>query len=344
MNRQEFWETIHPLTEFEQQKKKNYERSGVLFQPLQESPHCRRDDSGYYIISNEAMSRLPDHTADSLHAPLFFDAVRHRLRLIIHSRFAEIPFHSTEFVSINYVYSGRLLVRFPDRSILLQPGQLIFMNDGIVHSMVIEGEHDSILGIQIEKNYLSDDLLYGLKGIGPVADFLISAMTGQSSEFSYMISGFETDDRMKNLFEDMFCEYFDPGMGSDVLIANYMRIFFSFLIRSTSNVLQTNKGINMLEILSYLETHYKDCSLQELSGVFHFHPKYLGNLIRKNTGATFQQHLENKRMRMVCYYLENTALPVRDIAQNCGYSNLTFFFRRFQELYGMTPAKYRRRE
>jgi AraC-like DNA-binding protein len=197
------------------------------------------------------------------------------------------------------------------------------------------------MGFQIEKDFLDEKLLYGLRGTGPVADFLIASMTGRSSEFSYLISGFEQDDKMRNLFEDIFCEYLDPGIASDILVENYVRIFFSFLIRSSSNILKTNTKANLMDILNYIEQHYADCSLQKLSQTFHFNPKYLGNLIKKKTGFSFQQLLENARMRKICYYLENSNLPVREIAQICGYSNMTFFFRRFEERYELTPGEYR---
>jgi YesN/AraC family two-component response regulator len=99
----------------------------------------------------------------------------------------------------------------------------------------------------------------------------------------------------------------------------------------------------LIDILSHIDEHYADCSLQQLSQIFHFSSKYLGNLIKKKTGYTFQQLLENARMNKICYYLEHSELPVREIAQNCGYSNLTFFFRRFDERYHLTPAMYRRK-
>lgn len=274
MNRNELQERICPLTEYKLEKKKVYEESGKFYNEKNFDQWWQKDSSGYLIFSNEIMTNLPNVKTD--------------------------PLHSTEFVSVNFVYSGQLIIDF-----------------------------------------LNNNLLHGLKGTGPVADFLIAAMTGCTNEFSYLISRFENNDRMRNLFEDIFCEYLEPGVISDVLVENYVRIFFAFLIRSSSNILNTNTKADLWAILSYIEEHYTDCSLSELSRVFHFNSKYLGNLIKKKTGSSFQQLLENARMRKICYYLENSELPVREIAQNCGYSNMTFFFRRFEERYQLTPAKYR---
>lgn len=341
MNRNELYERIRPLSPYEMTKKKRFEETGKLYSNREQNQWWRKDASGYYIFSNERMANLPNASKDTLHSPISHNTLQRKLRLILHSRYSHIPFHSTEFVSVNFVYSGHLVIEFPDRRVILQKGQLIFMNSDVVHSLTFEGEDDIIMGFQIEKDFLNENLLYGLRGTGPVADFLIASMTGQASEFSYLISGFENDDKMRNLFEDIFCEYLEPGMGSDMLVENYVRIFFAFLIRSSASILKTNTKANLLDILSYIEAHYTGCTLQELSEAFHFSSKYLGNLIKKKTGSSFQQILENTRMRMVCYYLENSGLPVREIAQNCGYSNMTFFFRRFEERYHLTPAEYR---
>lgn len=273
----------------------------------------QKDSSGYFIFSNDVMSHLPNAYLDTLHSPMLHRTLEQRLRLILHTRYSHVPFHSTEFVSVNFVYSGHLVIDFPTRRLILQEGQLIFMNSDIVHALSFEGENDIIMGFQIEKGFLDEKLLYGLKGNGPVVDFLIHSMMGRADEFSYLISGFENDDKMKILFEDIFCEYLDPGNVSDMIVENYVRIFFAFLIRSSSHILKTNTRADLRAILAYIEEHYMDCTLDELARKFHFSPKSLGNL----------------------------DFLVREIAENCGYTNMTFFFRRFRERYNISPSEYR---
>ena len=340
MTREELLERITPLTVFEQKKKADYESAGVLFGG-ELNPFYLKDTQGDFILSNERMASIEVPAEDTIHSALFPPSLRRKLRFIIHSRYAVIPFHHTEFVSINYVLEGRLLVQFRDRQVILQKGQLILMNSGIRHSLKFENEKDIILGIQIEKDFLSDSLLYGLRGTGPVANFLISEMTGKDSDFSFMITGFENDERVRNLFEDMFCEAIDARLDSAVMLENYMRLLFMSLIRATSSIIKSGTRADIAGILNYMDEHYHSCSLSDLSCHFHFNEKYLGNLIRRQTGQTFSRLMENIRMRHVAQYLESTLIPVQEIAAMCGYSNMTFFFRRFRALYGKTPAEYR---
>lgn len=340
MQREELLALITPLTPFEEQNRSIYETTGVLYGNRLRGQYTQ-DERGDYILSNEGMAALDNQVNDEIHITFFPPSLQRKLRFILHSRYAEIPPHYTEFISINYVLHGHLVIHLPERRIILQQGQLILMNSGIVHSLAFENAQDVILGIQIEKDFLGDELLYGLRGSGPVADFLISGMTGGENDFSYMITGFESDERVKDLFLDMFCEAMDAQLDSAMMIQNYMRLLLLSMIRATSSIVKTNSRADIASILNYMETHYADCSLALLAAQYHFNEKYLGNLIRRKTGQTFSQLLESIRMHHAAFYLETTSLPVQTIAETCGYSNMTFFFQRFRKAYGCTPANYR---
>lgn len=341
MNREELIRQITPLTEFEKQKKEIFEKTGQLYGDELKNVY-EKDENGDYVLSNIEMSELDGILQDDDHHIYFPPSLRRKLRLIRHSRYAEIPFHHTEFVSVNYVLTGHLVILFPERRVTLQAGQLILMNAGVTHSLLIESEKDIVFSIQIEKEFLGDELLYGIRGSGTVADFFVSAMTGESSDFTYMIAGFETDERMRNLFEDIFCEAIDVQLDSSVMIENYMRLIFMHIIRATSSIVQSNTRADITGILAYIEAHYADCTLTKLAKEFHFNEKYLGNLIHRKTGRTFSEILDSVRIHRAAFYLESTSLPIREIATMCGYSNMTFFFHRFRDIYGKTPAVYRK--
>ena len=42
-----------------------------------------------------------------------------------------------------------------------------------------------------------------------------------------------------------------------------------------------------------------------------------------------------------CHELAETNDKIIDIAQNCGYENVSYFIRRFRRTKGMTPVQYR---
>lgn len=338
MKREEFLALLRPFSKLEERWYAEYKRSGHLYK----NQSGARQKEGYRRLYNAFM--LQEHVQeDPLHQPLINPILGNHLRLIIHQRYQEIPFHSTEFISVDYVLQGSLVIGFPDmRNLHLQAGQLCLMNADLVHSYCIDQSDDLILNMQIEREFLHTDLLYGLNGTGPVADFLIRTMMGQNTNFTFLLAGFENDERMENMMEDLFCEYLDPGPVSDIYVKNLMRLFFTMLIRSTSSLVRTGSRVDILSILNDIENHPEHCSLKILADKYHFNTKYLGNLIKRQTGKNFQALLEDARMKKASDLLLTSDRSIRQIASDCGYSNMTFFYRHFRDKYGELPAEYRK--
>lgn len=276
MTQEEFRIKILALTETEQ-KIKNGEFPAAEFNK-QVLLNAKKDERGYYYFTNEKMSSYPDDY--DLRQTLSFPNSDKNLRLIIHTRFTETPFHYNEFISVQYVYSGQMTLHFTDHDEILTEGQLALINSDVIHS-----------------------------------------------------------------FSILFCEYLDPSVCSILLIENYMRIFFLFLIRGSSDrMAELSDDQYVISILKYLDEHSCSCSLNDLASRFNFSPKYISALLKKKTGKSFTELLTDSKMRQVRHLLRNTTLPVSKIALRCGYSNQTFFYHKFNELYHMSPARYREQQ
>lgn len=337
MTHQEFREKVLSLTETEEQiKAGSFPELEFMRQLLWDA---EKDADGNYFFSNRKMSVSPENYR--LRFPISYSAAGNEFRLIIHTRFTELPFHYNEFVSINYVYSGRLTVRFPDKEMVLTNGMLILMNANVVHSLKMEQEEDIILGFQIQREYMNKDLLYGLNGSGPVVDFLLKSILGEKSDFTYTIFDFFSDEKMRFIFEEIFCEYLSPSLCGETLVQNYLRIFFISLIRSSSEQMSDFPDSHITKMLYYIEDHSRNCTLRSLADKFNFSPKYISSLLKEKTGKSFTQLMTDARMKLVCYLLANTDRTIQEIAVTCGYSNQSFFYRKFQECFHVTPKEYR---
>ena len=78
----------------------------------------------------------------------------------------------------------------------------------------------------------------------------------------------------------------------------------------------------------------KDALLRE------FHPDYISRQILRATGKSFKDYLLNRRMEAVCSFLRNSSLPVNEIENKAGFRNETFFYRKFKQIYGCSPAQW----
>lgn len=97
----------------------------------------------------------------------------------------------------------------------------------------------------------------------------------------------------------------------------------------------------LVRVLRYIEENYQTGTLTEIADMLHYDLYWLSREIKRSTGKTFKELLQEKRLTQAAYYLRSTRLHVDEIGQAVGYSNLSYFHRIFQEKYGMTPKKYR---
>lgn len=96
------------------------------------------------------------------------------------------------------------------------------------------------------------------------------------------------------------------------------------------------------EILSYIQVNYKeDLSLKILSYKYHMNASYLGQIFQKEVGCSFNQYLSNLKNEKAKDMILNTNMKINDIAKEVGYLDTSYFYRKFKQCYGVSPASLR---
>lgn len=92
----------------------------------------------------------------------------------------------------------------------------------------------------------------------------------------------------------------------------------------------------------YISDNICDVTLNKLANHLDYSPVYMGTLIKKLTGKSYVDYLQNKRLIMAADLLKNSEMPIRDIIQICGYQNESYFRKIFKQRYNKTLLQYRR--
>ena len=96
------------------------------------------------------------------------------------------------------------------------------------------------------------------------------------------------------------------------------------------------------EILSNIQKNYKeDFSLKVLSYKYHMNTSYLGQIFQKEVGCSFNQYLSNIKNEKAKELILNTNMKINDIAREVGYPDTSYFYRKFKQCYGVSPASLR---
>ena len=121
-----------------------------------------------------------------------------------------------------------------------------------------------------------------------------------------------------------------------------MGLLFLQLMNCTDRLVLQNKEEQILiKILRYIDENYKNGSLTELAKDLHYDFFWLSREIKKQTGKTYTELVQEKRLAQACFLLKNTDITISDIAIQVGYDNISYFHRIFKNRFNMSPKSYR---
>lgn len=98
------------------------------------------------------------------------------------------------------------------------------------------------------------------------------------------------------------------------------------------------------DVLSYIHENFSNTTLtnEEIASNFNYHPYYLSNIIKEETGKTLHQFLIYYRLRLAGDLLVNTQYNISEISWKCGFGSTAYFIKLFRHNIGMTPKDYRK--
>lgn len=114
--------------------------------------------------------------------------------------------------------------------------------------------------------------------------------------------------------------------------------------KNDDQAIELNKNIsdNFKPILDYVMRLYNTkLTLDSIAKEFGTNRTSLNNLFKKETNMSAIAYIIDLRLRIAATMLSDTDLPVSEIAERTGYSDVTHFERLFKKKYNVTPATFR---
>ena len=69
--------------------------------------------------------------------------------------------------------------------------------------------------------------------------------------------------------------------------------------------------------------------------------EHISRTFKKNLGLTPSEYINEIRLNYAANLLKNTNISVLEISMECGFENLSWFYRKFKEKFGVTPKEFR---
>ncbi len=221
---------------------------------------------------------------------------------------------------------------------------MLFLNQKAEQEIYPASEDDLAVNFIILPEFFD----YVLKMIGEeknlLRDFVIDCLMGENEEAGYMHFKVAGILPIQNLVENLIWSIWNRQPNRRSINQATMGLLFLQLMNHMERMETNNENRGrrlLIEVYAYIEENYRDGELTELAGLLNYDVCWLSKEIKKRTGHTYTELVQEKRLSQAVYLLQNTAMSVMDIGLSVGYDNLSYFHRLFQRQYGVTPRRYR---
>ena len=266
------------------------------------------------------------------------------IQIRTHTRFIHFPKHTHNYVEVIYMCQGSTHHIINGDHVILQEGELLFLNQNATQEIYPAGETDIAVNFIILPEFFDHTLRLLDEEESPIRQFIIGCLQSRQESIGYL--HFKVADILpiQNLVENLVWTIRHKLPGKRSMNQMTMGLLFLHLLNSTERITVGGDHFEqemILAIYRYVEEHYKEGELSEFAKAQNMDLANMSRLIKKITGHTYTELVQDKRLTQACFLLEKTKLSVSDIGYDVGYENLSYFHRIFKKRYGVSPKEYR---
>ena len=110
----------------------------------------------------------------------------------------------------------------------------------------------------------------------------------------------------------------------------------------------TEESVNLLRIgdaIAYIETNFENkIELANLAQKAHLSKRHFQRIFQECVGSSPVEHLLRVRIRKAAELLQQTDLPITEIAFHVGFNDSNYFSRQFRAIMNQSPRQYKMRQ
>ena len=251
------------------------------------------------------------------------------------------PEHLHEFLEIVYILSGEGIHGIDGIEYSVRRGSLLFINYKQTHYFKTDSEME-ICNILLDPEWISEKLIepenaFELLTLSAFAE--VGQRIGNGQPFLNFSGGERS--RLERLIAEMLEEQKGKHAGFETILKAQTNILLTIVFRAMAGRTGEQETLGP----EFLENLRQRCSekltLQELARSCFYNPSYFSRRFKECYGITVTEFIAKSRLEKAKRLLLETAMPVEDVACECGFGSKNAFYKLFKEQLGMTPKEYR---
>ena len=259
-----------------------------------------------------------------------------------HTRFIDFPPHRHDYVEMVYMCSGQTTHYVNGKALQLRQGELLLLSQSAVHAVGRAERADVAVNFIVLPDFFTTTLSLIGEEETPLRRFLVDCLCHNDEGAGYLHFQVSQVKPLQNLVENLiFALLTDTPNRRKVSQMTMAALFVQLMGNMESLRAEDTEEATVLKVLRYVESNYHTGSLSQLAQLLHYDVSWLSREIKRKTGKTYTQLVQDKRLAQAAFLLRNTNRNVDDISLAVGYENISYFHRIFGQTFGKSPKHYR---
>lgn len=258
--------------------------------------------------------------------------------------FPDIPWHWHEDFELFLMEKGNLIYKTLSKSILLEPGDIVFTKSKVIHTVInVEPRKTIVNACQFFDNYFISG------GEGNIIDtkYIIPLQRNEDIDVILFKPDDERYETVKRLFDnnsELFKKkekYFEFELRRNV--CDIWRI----IMESVDNI-DCDLGVSPLvnkrlrNAITYIQKHYNEkITLEDISENVHVSIRECNRMFNKYLKLSPINYLQSVRLQKATAMLTDQSKSIVEVALENGYTSCSYFGKIFKEHHNITPKEYR---
>ena len=322
----------------------SFVRYGKMQAPVSISIYRAREGNGSYLIADRDGARSTTWSADTLAqldsvAPL------------------EKRYHSHDYFELLYVLDGEVNEWIEEQCILLHPGDCILLDKNIRHveEYFQKNKTSSCAFISMDdecvKLLASSELPY--EAPQSILQFLLSHMKNEETtlkSFCHFRPSKASVSSVTPAEEEMnaiLSEMTERRPGFILMIQAHLKRLLGILEdplqyeQVSAFSMQGRREELLAQIALLMKSSMGLMTKEELARRMNYNAAYLCRIIKESLGKSFTQYRLFVRLKAAETLLTDSDLTITEICEKLQFTNRTYFYKAFEQTFGVTPNEFR---
>ena len=261
-----------------------------------------------------------------------------------------IRWHWHPEIEMIYILDGRVEALVDDDSVILSPGQGIFVNQNVLHAFHLVEDYDAVFFSVV----FHPAMIFGYGSVAMSVKYLSPIL--ENPQMKYLILGNDDPytapliDYMKQIRDSYFKEDFGYELICKAAVCNLWNALLKVPRNESATVLKSKRIVNdeqrIKDAILYIENHFAEpITLDDIACSIHISKSECCRCFQRVLRQTPFEYLLKYRIfhaaKLIQHQDEN-ADSISNLAITVGFGNISYFNKVFKRYLHMTPTEYKR--